>query len=66
MMKSKNQKILESFDLSKIDEKKIDKKILESMLKELVTSGIKFTDTDNINSQDINRMAQIFPTYFSK
>ena len=65
-MKSKNQKILESFDLSKIDEKKIDKKILESMLKELVTSGIKFTDTDNINSQDINRMAQIFPTYFSK
>ena len=41
MMKSKNQKILESFDLSKIDEKKIDKKILESMLKELVTSGIK-------------------------
>ena len=65
-MESKNQKILESFDLSKIDEKKIDKKILESMLKELVTSGIKFTDTDNINSQDINRMAQIFPTYFSK
>ena len=65
-MKSKNQKILESFDLSKIDEKKIDKKILKLMLKELVTSGIKFTDTDNINSQDINRMAQIFPTYFSK
>ena len=34
MMKfQRNQKILESFDLSKIDEKKIDKKILESMLK---------------------------------
>ena len=65
-MKSKNQKILESFDLSKVNIDSYDEKILSKMLSELVTSGIKFTDADNISSQEINKLAQIFPTYFKK
>ena len=65
-MKSKNQKILESFDLSKVSKDSYDEKILSKMLSELVTSGIRFTDADNISSQDINKLAQIFPTYFKK
>ena len=43
-----------------------NEKILSKMLSELVTSGIKFTDADNISSQEINKLAQIFPTYFKK
>ena len=65
-MKSKNQKILESFDLSKVKDKDLDEDILKLMLKDLVTSGIKFTDSDNINSQEINKMAQVFPTFFKR
>lgn len=65
-MKSKNKKILESYDLSNVNEKEIDLNILKSMLGEVVTSGIKFTDTDNISNSEINRLAQIFPTYFQK
>ena len=65
-MKSKNKKILESFDLSNVPEKEIDLNILKSMLRDIVTSGIKFTETDNISNQDINKLAQIFPTYFKK
>lgn len=65
-MRSKNQKILESFDLSKVNIDSYDEKILSKMLSELVTSGIKFTDADNISSQEINKLAQIFPTYFKK
>ena len=49
-MKSKNKKILESFDLSSVNEKGIDLNILESMLREVVTSGIKFTENDNLNT----------------
>ena len=65
-MKSKNKKILESYDLSNVNEKEIDLNILKSMLGEVVTSGIKFTDTDNISNSELNRLAQIFPTYFQK
>ena len=65
-MKSKNKKILESFDLSSVNEKGIDLNILESMLREVVNSGIQFAENDNISSHDINRLAQIFPTYFKK
>ena len=65
-MKSKNQKILESFDLSNISQDDIDRDILDLMLKELVTAGINFTRSGNINSQDINKLAQIFPTYLKK
>jgi len=65
-MKSKNQKILESFDLSKVSKDTFEEKILNKMLSELVTKGIKFTDADNISSQEINKLAQVFPTYFKK
>jgi len=65
-MKTKNQKIFESFDVSLIDKGQIDKKIFDKILNEIVTTSINLTD-DNLNANaEINRLAQIIPTNFEK
>jgi len=65
-MESKEKKIFESFDLSKNKEKDIDEKTVKLMLKELITSSIEFTEKNDINNAELNRLAQTFPNYFSK
>ena len=65
-MKTKNQKIFESFDVSLIDKGQIDKKIFDKILNNIVTTSINLTD-DNLNANaEVNRLAQIIPTYFEK
>ena len=65
-MKTKNQKIFESFDVSLIDKGQIDKKIFDKILNNIVTTSINLTD-DNLNANaEINRLAQIIPTNFEK
>lgn len=65
-MKTKNQKIFESFDVSSVDKGQIDKKIFDKILNDIVTTSINLTD-DNLNANaEINRLAQIIPTNFEK
>ena len=65
-MKTKNQKIFESFDVSLIDKGQIDKKIFDKILNNIVTTSINLTD-DNLNANaEVNRLAQIIPTNFEK
>jgi len=65
-MKTKNQKIFESFDVSGVDKGQIDKKIFDKILNDIVTTSINLTD-DNLNANaEINRLAQVIPTNFKK
>ena len=65
-MKTKNQKIFESFDVSLIDKGQIDKKIFDKILNEIVTTSINLTDENLNTNAEVNRLAQIIPTNFEK
>ena len=65
-MKTKNQKIFESFNISSIDQGQIDKRIFDKILNDIVTTSINLTDNNLNANAEVNRLAQIIPRNFEK
>lgn len=65
-MKTKNQKIFESFNVPALEEKDVNEKKFKKILNDIVTTSINLTDGNLNTTHEINRLAQIIPTYFEK
>ena len=65
-MKTKNQKIFESFNIPAVERGDIDEKKFRKILNDIVTTSINLTDHNLNPTQEINKLAQIIPTYFER
>ena len=61
-MSTKHNNILNSFDLSNDDN--LDRKILKSMLEELIQISINSEDNNISSDNEIKKLAQKFPDLF--